>query len=115
MANEEHVALLKQGTARWNAWRRDNPDVRPDFSGADLRGVNLTPADEMGVSGADLRGANFSGADLRGAWLLGGNFGGADLKNPETISPRPWISRLCPVQFDGQPDHLYCVVVPPEI
>jgi len=33
MANEEHVALLKQGTARWNAWRRDNPDVRPDFSG----------------------------------------------------------------------------------
>jgi hypothetical protein len=80
MANEEHVALLKQGTARWNAWRRDNPDVRPDFSGADLRGVNLTPADEMGVSGADLRGANFSGADLKGAWLLGANFGGADLR-----------------------------------
>jgi hypothetical protein len=36
MANDEHVALLKQGVAAWNAWRRDNPDVRPDFSGADL-------------------------------------------------------------------------------
>src|SRR5262249_50524202 len=79
MANESYVALLKQGTARWNAWRRDNPHVRPDFSGADLRGVNLTPADEMGFSGADLRVANFSGADLRGARLLAANFGGADL------------------------------------
>jgi hypothetical protein len=79
MANDEHVALLKQGVAAWNAWRRDNPDVRPDFSGADLKGVNLNPADEMGVSGADLRGANFSGADLRGAQLLAANFGGADL------------------------------------
>jgi hypothetical protein len=79
MANNEHIALLKQGVAAWNAWRRDNPDVRPDFSGADLRGVNLTPVDEMGVSGADLRGANFSGADLRGARLLLANFGGADL------------------------------------
>jgi hypothetical protein len=80
MANEEHVALLKQGVAAWNAWRRGNPDVRPDFSWADLRGMNLTPTDEMGVSGADLRVANFRGADLRGARLLGANFGGADLR-----------------------------------
>jgi hypothetical protein len=79
MANDEHVAMLKKGVVAWNAWRRDNPDVRPDFSGADLSGVNLTPAEEMGASGADLRGANFSGADLKGAWLLGANFGGADL------------------------------------
>ena len=80
MANDEHVALLKQGVAVWNAWRRDNPDVRPDFRGADLRGVNLAPTDEMGFSGADLRFANLSGADLRGASLLVANFGGADLR-----------------------------------
>jgi hypothetical protein len=78
MANDEHVALL-QGVAAWNAWRRDNPDIRPDFSGADLRQVNLTPAPSLGATGADLRGANFSGADLSGAWLTGANFGGADL------------------------------------
>jgi uncharacterized protein YjbI with pentapeptide repeats len=71
MANDEHVALLKQGVAAWNAWRRDNPDIRPDFSGADLRQVNLTPAPSLGATGADLRGANFSGADLSGAWLTG--------------------------------------------
>jgi hypothetical protein len=79
MANDKHVALLKQGVAAWNVWRRDNPGIRPDFSGADLRGVNLTPADDVGFSVADLRGANFSGADLRGAYLIGANFGGADL------------------------------------
>ena len=36
MANDEHVALLKQGVAAWNAWRDENPDIRPDLSGADL-------------------------------------------------------------------------------
>ena len=56
MANDEHVALLKKGVAAWNAWRRDNPGIRPDFSGADLRGVNLTPPDDMGFSFADLGG-----------------------------------------------------------
>ena len=83
MANDEHVALLRQGVAAWNAWnawRRDNPDVRPDFTGADLRGVNLATADEMRFSGVDLRVTNLSGADLSGASLLAANFGGADLR-----------------------------------
>ena len=31
MANEEHVALLKQGAEAWNAWRHENPDIRPDL------------------------------------------------------------------------------------
>jgi len=25
MANDEHVALLKQGVAAWNEWRAQNP------------------------------------------------------------------------------------------
>ena len=38
MANEEYVAMLKQGVAAWNAWReRDgNIYIRPDLSGANL-------------------------------------------------------------------------------
>jgi hypothetical protein len=39
MANDEHVALLKQGVAAWNAWREEDANIRPD-----LRGANLTNA-----------------------------------------------------------------------
>ena len=52
MANDEHFAILKQGVAAWNEWRRENPDIRPDLSGANLRGAKL--------SGANLRGADLS-------------------------------------------------------
>jgi hypothetical protein len=59
MANDEHVALLKQGVAAWNAWRAENPNIRPDLRGAVL---NRT----------DLRGADLSEADLEEAALKGG-------------------------------------------
>jgi hypothetical protein len=72
MANDEHVTLLKQGVAAWNAWREKNPDIRPDLSeailgGADLSGANLFMAD---LSGAILVKANLDNADLSMAWLF---------------------------------------------
>jgi len=100
MANDEHVALLKQGVEAWNAWRDGNPDIRPDLTKAtiiaDLRRANLTEADlfeanlsganlfEANLSGADLNGSDLSGADLHeanlsGAHLSGANFSGANL------------------------------------
>jgi hypothetical protein len=102
MANDdEHIALLKQGVAAWNAWRDENPDIRPnlnearlrdtdlngaDLSGADLSGANLTEAnlrvaDLRGaiLNGADLCGADLSGAHLRGAFLSGAYLRSADL------------------------------------
>ena len=40
MANHEHVALLKQGVAGWNAWRKENPNVlHPDLAEADARSL----------------------------------------------------------------------------
>ncbi len=39
MANPKHVALLKQGVAAWNEWRKENRGVR-----ADLRQTVLTKA-----------------------------------------------------------------------
>ena len=33
MANDEHVALLKKSVDAWNAWRDDNPEIRPDLKG----------------------------------------------------------------------------------
>jgi uncharacterized protein YjbI with pentapeptide repeats len=40
MADETHVAILKQGTSVWNKWRVENSAVRPDLSDTDLRGLN---------------------------------------------------------------------------
>jgi Pentapeptide repeats (8 copies) len=75
MANDEHVALLKQGVDAWNAWRQKNPDIRPDLSGAELRGANLVGAD---LSRANLGGANLTGAHLREAFLVRADLLGAD-------------------------------------
>src|SRR3954454_20276727 len=34
--NEEHIAQLRQGVNAWNAWRRENRNVRPDLTRANL-------------------------------------------------------------------------------
>jgi uncharacterized protein YjbI with pentapeptide repeats len=78
MANDEHVALLKQGVAAWNAWRDENPDIRPDLSGADLHD-------------RDLRNANLSNAclidtDLSGALLSHAHFIGAECSSETDLS-----------------------------
>jgi hypothetical protein len=31
MANDEHVALLKQSVDAWNEWRKQNPDIEADL------------------------------------------------------------------------------------
>ena len=81
MANDEHVALLKQGVDAWNAWRDENPDIRPDLRGANLRGDDLSGAHLDGaiLSGAKLQHANLVQADLRGADLSGANLNRAYL------------------------------------
>jgi uncharacterized protein YjbI with pentapeptide repeats len=76
MANDEHVALLKQGAAAWNAWRCENPDILPDLFEADLHGLDLRNAN---LSRADLDTANIRGADLRGADLREADLREADL------------------------------------
>lgn len=61
MADAEHLEVLLQGTAAWNAWRQAHPKIMPDLQGAPLRGLAL--------DGADLHGADLSGAQLREAHL----------------------------------------------
>jgi hypothetical protein len=86
MANDKHVALLKQGVAAWNPWREENPNIRPDLSGADLREAYLRRADlreadlrEADLSKASLSKANLSKANLRRADLSKANLRRADL------------------------------------
>ena len=72
MANEEHTSLLIQGAEFWNAWRESRRDVVGDFSGAALRGLDL--------SGANLEVAVLSGADLRGSILRDAQLANANLE-----------------------------------
>jgi uncharacterized protein YjbI with pentapeptide repeats len=70
MADEKHVALLKQGREVWNAWREANSDIVPYLRYADLGGADLTGAD---LTGATLRDAYLYSADLRDAYLYDAN------------------------------------------
>src|SRR5262249_21780611 len=78
MANDEHVALLKQGVTAWNAWRVVNPGIRPELSGADFSRENLRRAD---LRSANLRGTRLIDTDLSGALLSR-----ADLREAECSS-----------------------------
>jgi uncharacterized protein YjbI with pentapeptide repeats len=79
--DDEHLALLRRDLEAWNAWRVENPDIRPELLGANLSGENLAAANLTGanLATADLSGANLARADLSGADLSGANLSGATL------------------------------------
>lgn len=81
MANEEQLAILKQGVEVWNKWREEKRETRVDLTGADLSQANLSSAalSYAALSDADLRGADLSGADLYYAELVGASLRGAHL------------------------------------
>jgi hypothetical protein len=86
MADIEHLKLLAGGVDRWNRWRKNHPDEKPDLSqaiigdvpltGVDLHDANLQRADFFG---ARLYDANLRSADLRRADFTGGTLAEADL------------------------------------
>ncbi|MGA9535328.1 MAG: toll/interleukin-1 receptor domain-containing protein [Desulfobacterales bacterium] len=94
MANPEHVKILKQGVEVWNRWREENPDLRPDLTGAELghnnyhcidfKNVHLSNANLSFVSmteavfdGADLTDSNLSNSDLQHSDFSNAIIGGA--------------------------------------
>jgi uncharacterized protein YjbI with pentapeptide repeats len=97
MAKKDHVAQLMKGVAAWNAWRKKNPDIRPDLRRADLRRADLSKANlkradlrranlrKAKLSGANLSGANLSGANLVMAKLIGANLRGANLSGANLV------------------------------
>jgi uncharacterized protein YjbI with pentapeptide repeats len=97
MANEEHVAILKQGVEAWNEWAferfkslfgtEDRFSVFADFSGADFSGADLSGLDLSGTdfSGANLNNANLYEANFDSASLNGTNLQGVNLKEAELM------------------------------
>jgi len=84
MANDDHVALLEQGVAAWNAWRKDNAfKIRPNLRQSSFRGADLRRAI---VKGADFYGANLVGTNLSEANLAGADLGSANLSGYTNLS-----------------------------
>jgi hypothetical protein len=129
MANDEHVALLKQGVTAWNAWRDENPNIRPDLSEADLhdrdlRHANLSNAclidtdlseallsranfigaecsSETDLSKARLVYADFSGVNLNGVRFIEANLNGAILKGAKFIEANFYAANLLRADLTG--------------
>jgi uncharacterized protein YjbI with pentapeptide repeats len=77
MANPEHLAKLIEETARnWNKWRKQEPGIKADLSGANLSRANLRETD---LSNSNLRGTNLSEADLIDSDMSGADLAGASL------------------------------------
>jgi hypothetical protein len=87
VADQEQLAILKQGVEVWNKWQRDNPSVEIDLRNANLRETILPGANLWNAyfTVADLTKANLNGANLTKADLYGANLREANLR--ETILP----------------------------
>jgi uncharacterized protein YjbI with pentapeptide repeats len=113
LTEPDDVALLRQGTAAWNAWREANPSIHPDLREANLNGANLSGAmlhdadlsktvlSRTNLTGANLSGANLGGAYLSGAVLSEANLRGADLKGAILIGTNIKGANLSLADFSG--------------
>lgn len=112
MANEEHVAILKQGVNVWNEWREKNrktkTGVMPDLSGANLNRADLNHAYFVGTKlrGANLAGANLSEANLFLAFLDGANLNGADISGVNLTKAHLFQTLFSGTKLNGANFHL---------
>ena len=109
MANPDHLKVLQQGVDGWNAWKKNNPSVRPDLSGANLRDADLRRADFIGadLNGADLNRANLGEADLARATLIETDLNDANLYSA-TLS-RAILSSATLIRADLRETQLHVV------
>ena len=75
MADQAHLAVLKQGADAWNTWRAAHLGTPADLENASLRGLDLAKAN---LAGADCRKADFRGTILSGATLTDADLAGAN-------------------------------------
>lgn len=96
MANSQHYEILFSGVDKWNLWRKQNPDVKPDLSRDSLRKRIIYNKDgsikairdpfERITDNLDLSGINFSKTDLHGRNLSGAYLPRSDLTGANLFS-----------------------------
>jgi len=103
MANDEHVAMLKKGVDAWNAWRDENPNIRPDLFRAYIERASLSGANLSGASlgHASLYTARLSGANLSEANLSGADLGEADLTLADLTGANLYTAHLAGANLSG--------------
>ncbi len=86
MANEEHLSILKNGVEKWNKWREEKQNIKPDLRKADLRSANLSDANlsVANLTEAKLGGTNLTRVDLTGADLTEANFSDKKIDKSKT-------------------------------
>jgi len=77
MANPEHIDVIKKGTAVWNQWREEHPEIEPDLADADLSTMKLK---DVNFCDTDLRSADLTHTDFRGANLVRADLRAANIK-----------------------------------
>ena len=111
MANQEHVAVFKEEAKSWNEWRKNNPSIQPDLSGANLkapwpdafRGMNL---DRTNLSEADLSQLSLDDSTLKDANLVGARLFGTRLNRATLVQANlasAWLrsAELCRADLSG--------------
>lgn len=85
MANEEQLAILKQGRDAWNTWKDRNLGVDYDLEGANLDGLDLWKIDfnRVKLENASLIGTNLIEADLANADLYNADLSNAHLNHAD--------------------------------
>jgi hypothetical protein len=103
MATQEQLNILSRGVRTWNAWRAENPGVKPDLSNARLAGAHLCNVNlkEVNLSRAMLRRANLKGADLTWADLYLTNFNGANLAGADLQGVNLYRTSLVGARLEG--------------
>lgn len=103
MANAGHIDIVRDRIEHWNAWRRRNTKVVPDFAGADLSELNLAGANlaKADLSGAKLAGTNLGGSNLARAKLFRADLSQADLSRANLFKANLSQSDLAGANLNG--------------
>jgi len=80
--NPEHLAILKSGVDKWNAWRQEYPHTVPQLRYANLQGAHLPKVNshEADLARADLQNSDLTTANLQQATLTEANLQKAELE-----------------------------------